>query len=117
MSEEKTIKRSIRIPSKLYEALVEDSRRLGRSSNQVILDIMRRGVWNRGRGKKERKKMVQIGAQQGWQCPLCRRIYGPFVMECIKCNNAKTELKATEGESLEIDWGKECQITHIPEIY
>lgn len=54
MKEEKTIKRSIRIPSKLYEALVEDSRRVGRSSNQVVLDILRRGVWNRGRGEKER---------------------------------------------------------------
>ncbi len=58
MSEDKTIKRSIRIPSKLYEALVEDSRRLGRSSNQVILDIMRRGIWNRGRGEKKRTKVV-----------------------------------------------------------
>lgn len=57
---EKTIKRSIRIPSKLYEALVEDSRRVGRSSNQVVLDILRRGVWNRGRGEKERKKVVLI---------------------------------------------------------
>lgn len=37
---QKTIKRSIRIPSKLYEALVEDSRRVGRSSNQVVLDIL-----------------------------------------------------------------------------
>lgn len=55
---EKTIKRSIRIPSKLYEALVEDSRRVGRSSNQVVLDILRRGVWNRGRGEKERAKVV-----------------------------------------------------------
>lgn len=50
---ERTIKRSIRIPSKLYEALVEDSRRVGRSSNQVILDILRRGVWNRGRGEEK----------------------------------------------------------------
>lgn len=58
MKEEKTIKRSIRIPSKLYEALVEDSRRVGRSSNQVILDILRRGVWNRGRGEKKRAKVV-----------------------------------------------------------
>jgi len=60
MNEEKTIKRSIRIPSKLYEALVEDSRRVGRSSNQVVLDILRRGIWNRGRGEKERTKVVLI---------------------------------------------------------
>lgn len=54
MEKERTVKRSIRIPSKLYEALVEDSRRVGRSSNQVVLDILRRGIWNRGRGEKER---------------------------------------------------------------
>lgn len=23
---------------------------------------------------------------QGWQCPVCRRVYGPFVPECGYCN-------------------------------
>lgn len=60
---------------------------------------------------------MQKGAQQGWQCPLCKRIYGPFVQECYKCNNRKIELKATEGEGLRIDWSKIKEITEIPQIY
>ncbi len=36
---------------------------------------------------------MQVGAQQGWQCPLCKRIYGPFVPECLKCNNVEMTLK------------------------
>lgn len=25
---------------------------------------------------------VQMGAMQGWQCPICKRILAPFVQEC-----------------------------------
>lgn len=35
---------------------------------------------------------MKVLAQQGWQCPLCNRIYGPFVQECYHCNNQKTTL-------------------------
>ena len=45
-NEERTIKRSIRIPYRLYKELVEDSKNVGRSSNQVILDILRGSVWS-----------------------------------------------------------------------
>ena len=33
------------------------------------------------------------GGQQGWICPRCGRVYGPYVMECIHCNKEpyKTE--------------------------
>jgi len=24
---------------------------------------------------------------QGWQCPQCKRIFGPFVQECSHCNS------------------------------
>lgn len=24
----------------------------------------------------------QVGAQQGWQCPVCKRVLAPFVPEC-----------------------------------
>lgn len=36
---------------------------------------------------------MEVGAQQGWQCPLCKRIYGPFVPECLRCNNVEMTLK------------------------
>jgi len=28
--------------------------------------------------------------QQGWQCPICKRIYSPFTMMCYYCNNGST---------------------------
>jgi len=27
-----------------------------------------------------------ITPQQGWECPRCTRIYGPYAMECHACN-------------------------------
>lgn len=38
---------------------------------------------------------MKVLAQQGWQCPLCNRIYGPFVQECYHCNNQKSTLTTT----------------------
>ena len=61
--------------------------------------------------------MVQIGAQQGWQCPLCKRIYGPFVKECYNCNNRESEIKVTGENGLKIDWEKGFSITQMPTIY
>lgn len=26
-------------------------------------------------------------AQQGWQCPVCGRVYSPTVMMCLYCGN------------------------------
>lgn len=25
---------------------------------------------------------MQLGAMQGWQCPICKRVLAPFVQEC-----------------------------------
>lgn len=27
--------------------------------------------------------------KQGWQCPVCKRIYGPDVAQCLYCNDAR----------------------------
>lgn len=27
--------------------------------------------------------------KQGWQCPICKRIYGPDVTQCLYCNDAR----------------------------
>lgn len=29
--------------------------------------------------------MFDMPIQQGWQCPVCKRIFSPFVMECSYC--------------------------------
>lgn len=28
-------------------------------------------------------------AQQGWQCPICKRVYSPFTPSCFCCGNEK----------------------------
>lgn len=25
--------------------------------------------------------------KQGWQCPICKTIYNPYIISCNKCNN------------------------------
>lgn len=51
--EERTIKRSIRLPLDVHEALMEEAKERGRSGNQVILDVLRGKVWNRGKGEEK----------------------------------------------------------------
>ena len=29
-------------------------------------------------------------AQQGWQCPICKRIYSPHTFMCYYCSNQET---------------------------
>lgn len=55
--------------------------------------------------------MYQLQAQQGWQCPVCKKIYAPNIPECLHCNNVETELKTTAGKTLTIDWAKELSST------
>lgn len=40
----------------------------------------------------------QTLAQQGWQCPLCKKILAPFVQECTcQMQNAFTTVTTTTG--------------------
>lgn len=63
--------------------------------------------------------MYQLQAQQGWQCPVCKKIYAPNIPECLHCNNVETELKITDSEGITIDWNKHIKgaLTHVPMIY
>ena len=36
------------------------------------------------------------GIQQGWQCPICKRVYSPITMMCMYCGN--TDLRTTTGD-------------------
>lgn len=46
-------------------------------------------------------------AQQGWQCPICKRVYSPFTPWCLICGNAETY--TTTGQTVTIkspdSWG------------
>lgn len=43
------------------------------------------------------------GAQQGWQCPICKRVYAPFVSECINCGRVNVVVN-TDSTSSWNDW-------------
>lgn len=32
-----------------------------------------------------------FSAMQGWQCPICKRVYSPFVHLCTYCGNKEIE--------------------------
>lgn len=48
---------------------------------------------------------INLGVQQGWQCPICKRVYSPTTMMCMYCGN--TELKTTTGK---------MQLVNMPNI-
>lgn len=31
-----------------------------------------------------------INPMQGWQCPICKRVYSPFVQMCMYCGKKET---------------------------
>ena len=49
-----------------------------------------------------------MGAPQGWQCPICKRVYSPTTPMCWYCGGAdKTEVATSAEEpvvSNKIDW-------------
>lgn len=32
-----------------------------------------------------------FNVMQGWQCPICKRVYSPFVRMCMYCGNGEVE--------------------------
>ena len=43
-------------------------------------------------------KFEHIGAPQGWQCPICRKVHAPWVQECLCCVDKDTTKLYAEGE-------------------
>ena len=41
------------------------------------------------------------GVQQGWQCPICKRVYSPNTMMCFYCGG---ECKTTTTTAFEIPY-------------
>ena len=41
--------------------------------------------------------MIITHTPQGWQCPVCKSVYSPDMVMCVRCGKAETqELKQTE---------------------
>lgn len=43
-------------------------------------------------------------APQGWQCPICRRVYSPTYPWCIFCGNETTTTTTTVTTNPELSW-------------
>lgn len=46
---------------------------------------------------KTTSRYMQVGAQQGWQCPLCKRILSPWTAECPCKGQQWGDLTVTYG--------------------
>ena len=44
----------------------------------------------------------KMPAQQGWQCPICGRVYSPTTMMSLYCGNGKESISTTYLEVLQI---------------
>ena len=39
-------------------------------------------------------------AQQGWQCPICKRVYSPFTPMCWYCGDSKQTTVTSTGTDI-----------------
>ena len=54
--------------------------------------------------------MNEFPVQQGWQCPICKRIYSPFTMMCYYCSG-ESKTSTNVNSTGYIDWQKHQSIT------
>ena len=59
-------------------------------------------------------------AQQGWQCPICRRVYSPLTPVCFYCGGESKTWTSTEAEFKrpEFTWERQSdELTSNPPKY
>jgi len=47
--------------------------------------------------------------QQGWQCPICGRVYSPTTAMCFYCGH--TKIVSTTGKAYKIDYAPDPETT------
>lgn len=65
--------------------------------------------------------MMQMGAMQGWQCPVCKRVLSPWTMECPckgkpRSDTTDITVEWTDTENWGIGLNNEDISKHIPTI-
>lgn len=50
-------------------------------------------------------------AQQGWQCPICKRVYAPNTPMCWYCGGESVTTTTTLKTTSNLDWLKRDSIT------
>lgn len=53
---------------------------------------------------------VDFFTPQGWQCPICKRVYSPTTPMCYYCGDSNTILRTTAGTEV-IDWLHQESVT------
>ena len=64
-------------------------------------------------------EVPRFGVQQGWQCPICKRVYAPFMSECPYCGRYDSVVTNIGTISQEVDWSKlykEYTSTTVPKV-
>ena len=41
---------------------------------------------------------VDFKVQQGWQCPICKRVYSPTTIMCLYCGNTEYNTTTTDTQ-------------------
>lgn len=54
--------------------------------------------------------IIENFAQQGWQCPICKRVYSPFTTMCYYCGGDTVISTGIHGTG-DVDWLKQQTIT------
>jgi hypothetical protein len=47
-----------------------------------------------------------FAAQQGWQCPCCKRVYAPQVVKCMYCPSEATKVESATTSFAGTEGGK-----------
>lgn len=50
-----------------------------------------------------------FGVQQGWQCPVCKRVYAPFMSMCTHCGEEKTQVTNVLDDTVWVRCGRKCK--------
>ena len=41
--------------------------------------------------------------QYGWQCPICHRVYAPWMAQCLSCGENRTYFASSTGLRIGVD--------------
>lgn len=55
--------------------------------------------------------MSEFIVQQGWQCPICKRVYSPFTPCCFNCGGNTVITTGIIPNAKDIDWKKQSTVT------
>ena len=52
---------------------------------------------------------INVGIQQGWQCPICKRVYAPFMPMCTYCGTESEKQTNTPNDGVWVKSGRKCK--------